>query len=73
MNVVNLTLEHAKLNKAAGLDGLPNETFRGDFSGDFFTKLFNLFFLNSFIPSKWRTSIIKPIPKHSTFDKINPL
>ena len=73
MYEVELALKHAKLNKAAGLDGPPNETFKNDFSAYFVTKLFNLFFLNSFIPSERRTSIIKPIPKHSAIDKIDPL
>ena len=52
MYEVELALKHAKLNKSAGLDGLPNETFKNDFSAYFVTKQFNLFFLNSFIPYK---------------------
>ena len=57
---VDFALEHAKLNKEVGKDGLPSESFKNYFSAYFVTKLFNICFVNSSII--WRTSMIKPIP-----------
>ena len=47
--------------------------FKNTFSIQFILKLFNLLFHNCIIPLKWRTSIIKPIPKHSGLVIIDPL
>ena len=52
---------------------MPNEIFKNKFSIEFVSDLFNLVFQNAIIPHNWCTAIIKPIPKHSSIERIDPL
>ena len=39
---VEFVIKRSKLNKAVGMDGIPNEMFKNTFSTQFILKLFNL-------------------------------
>ena len=52
---------------------MPNGMFKNNLLLEFILEMFNLIFENASIQHNWRTAIIKPIPKHSSIDKIDPL
>ena len=68
---VGFAFKRAKLNKAVGIDGMPNEMFKNIFSIEFVSELSNLVYRNANIPQNWCTAIIKPISKYSSIDIID--
>ncbi len=73
LSEVEKVLGRAKYNKAVGVDSLPNEVFKNHFSCELLHILFNKIFKHHIIPSLWKRSIIKPIPKNSTIDPRLPM
>ena len=63
------SLRKAKLNKAVGIDNLCYEILKNEQTCAILTDLFNKLFTSNLIPSVWRKTILKPIPKNPT---INP-
>jgi hypothetical protein len=70
---VKKVVDRAKLAKASGIDCLPNEIFKQSDSVHLLWVLFCKIFSNDLIPSAWRLSLIKPIPKNSHIDPRCPL
>ena len=64
-----------KRGKATGIDNIPVAVLKNDTAVSFLHIIFNtcICFDNGFMPSDWGKSIIKPIPKSSTFVKRHPL
>jgi hypothetical protein len=63
----------AKNGKALGVDCLPYEVFKHNDSINLLWLLFSKIFSSDMIPSTWRLSLIKPIPKNSHIDPRCPL
>ena len=72
-----LEIEHvihkAKNNRAVGIDNLPYEVLKNEPSEQVLLCLFNKVFSSHVIPSTWKKSIIKPLPKNSMTDPRIPL
>ncbi len=66
-------LNKMRNNKAVGIDNLPYEVLKNTESSLLLTELFKKVFQTNIIPSLWRKSIIKPIPKGSTTYPCLPL
>ena len=71
--IQNSVLQHAKYNKAVGLDNLPYEVFKNNESCEVLAVLFNKVFDTGVAPSVWLRALIKPIHKGSTSDPLLPL
>lgn len=65
---VSKVLTKMKNNKAVGIDNLPNEILKNHNSATLLTHLFDKIFQTHIIPTAWKKSIVKPIPKGSTID-----
>jgi hypothetical protein len=72
-NEIQKVLNKAKCNKAVGIDNLPYEIMKNSQSKTLLCQLFNKIFVSHVIPSLWRKTIVKPIPKGSTIDPRVPL
>ncbi|XP_052256259.1 uncharacterized protein LOC127861632 isoform X1 [Dreissena polymorpha] len=70
---VKAAIDRAKLNKATGIDQIPNEVLKNDMSVSFLHSLFCVCYETGMVPSMWGKNIINPIPKSSTADKRDPL
>lgn len=70
---VRNAINSVKNNKAAGLDGIPNEALRSTVCIGVLSKLFNLCFTNGIMPDVWSKCIILPIGKGNTSSSTNPL
>ena len=70
---VKRAVKKAKPNKAVGIDNLPYEILKNPQSQTLLLEMFNKIFSHMIIPSLWRKTIIKPIPKNSTIDPRIPL
>jgi hypothetical protein len=66
-------IKDAKRNKSVGLDNLPYEIFKGNSSFAILTLLFNKMYNSNLVPSVWKMSLVKPIPKNSMTDPHIPL
>ena len=62
-----------KKRKAVGIDNLPYEVLKNEKSVKVLTILFNKVFEFGIVPSMWKHTIIKPIPKSSMIDFRMPL
>ena len=62
---ISEAIDKLKKNKAAGLDGIPNEIFKGGKTKflPILHKLFNLVFSTGMYPKQWSTSYITPLFK----------
>ena len=67
------TLNKLKAKKAAGIDHIPNEILKNVNILEHLHRLLNTCFQYSVMPSKWKMSIISPIPKGSDKDPYLPL
>jgi hypothetical protein len=65
---VQKALRKAKVNKATGFDGIPNEILKAGNSTSLLCTLFQRIFVSNIIPGAWNKAIIKPIPKGSMLD-----
>ena len=70
---VKQVVKEAKLNKAVGIDNLPNEILKSPASIKVLTRLFKKVFQSGIIPTCWKYGILKPIPKSSLNDLRDPL
>ena len=70
---VKRAVKKAKSKKAVGIDNLPYEILKNPQSLTLMVELFNKIFSYKIIPSLWRKTIIKPIPKNSSIDPRVPL
>ena len=67
------TLNKLKAKKAAGIDHIPNKIFKNVNIFEHFNRLLNTCFQYSVMPSKWKMSIISPMPEGSDKDPYLPL
>ncbi len=70
---VRKVIVNAKLRKAIGTDNLPNEILKNPHTIILITVLFRKIFDTGVVPTIWKTSVIKPIPKSSLVDPRLPL
>ena len=63
----------AKLRKAVGIDNLPNEILKNENTYKLMHVLFSQIFESGVMPTIWKSSIIKPIPKSALLDSRLPL
>ncbi len=70
---VQCAINRAKCGKSPGIDNLPNEVLRVSRIVSLITKLLNMCFKHSVIPSMWKKAIISPIPKGKNKDPRVPL
>ena len=70
---VQRVVDKAKLNKAVGVDELPNEVLKNPSMLNILHCLFQNCFQYGILPSTWSKSIIKPIPKSAFLDPRVPL
>lgn len=61
---VKRAVDNAKLKKATGIEGIPNEALKSPHFLKRYSFIFSRHALN-IIPSAWYKSIIKPVPKFS--------
>lgn len=70
---VETVINKLKLNKATGIDEIPNEILKNHSIKLALWNLFNKYFDTNMIPSIWLKSVINPIPKSSKKDPYIPL
>lgn len=63
INEIHFALEKAKIGKAVGNDVIPMEILKNNTMSQVMLDLFNTCFSTGRIPSKWRESLITPVPK----------
>jgi hypothetical protein len=68
LNEIKGALKKAKLNKAVGVDNLCYEIMKNEPSSILLLHLFNRILSCQIIPSIWRRTILKPIPKNASID-----
>ena len=68
LSEVEEVVKSLKNNKAAGFDGIQNETLKNKDVIEVLHKLFQYIFESGCIPSIWKRAIISPIPKSSLKD-----
>lgn len=70
---VQEVLHKLKLNKAVGIEDIPNEVLKSPYLDNVLFNLCYTCFQNSIVPTIWSESIIKPIPKSPKNDPRIPL
>lgn len=73
MEEVKRAIDNAKLKKASGIEGIPNEALKTLQLLEILFHLFKTCFDHGIIPSTWHKTIIKPVPKPSRNDPRMPL
>ena len=70
---VRKSVNKAKLNKVAGIDGIVYDVLKNESAISIMTKLFNLCFSCHMVPDIWVQALIFPIPKSRLNDPRVPL
>ena len=70
---VRFALVSAKKGKALGEDGIPIEVLHNDRCLAYLVNLFNVCFMDGYIPDAWSRGIICPIIKDTKKDHRDPL
>jgi len=73
LDEVRKIISEAKVGKAAGIEGIPNEVLKNLMSIEMLFTFFNKVFQAGITPSLWKLGIIKPLPKGSLTDPKVPL
>ena len=73
MDEVRKSVDNLKTGKGVGIDCIPNEAFKNEIMINILHTLFSICFEYNIIPSKWKDTIICPIPKGDKSRPTDPL
>ena len=73
MEEIEAFVRKLKINKATGLDNIPNNVLKHPSVMQLLHVLFTKIFDSCILPSVWLKSIINPIPKGSNKDPLVPM